>query len=286
MSPPTALFTAKTNNGSSSVANLVSASFLGLSASIPDRLGSVYRRLLRRRDSGCFAFTGDRHCHAALTNDSTVGEGRSPSTGFGSARSRGRVPSISRIFDGGHSAEWGIFSWTHALPAGTAIALSVRTGDTPTPDESWTAFQAVNNGSTIGISSRYLQYRPSLDHQPLSTPQLQQVTIDVSTAAAPTRHTHPHPDAESPDAHAHPDGDSPDGNTHAHADSDAADRHAHAHPDSDSADATPRPPTATPTRTPTAIPPTATPTRTPLRRVSGRPRSPASVRRAVPSARA
>ena len=39
----------------------------------------------------------------------------------------------SRVFDAGQSADWGALAWTAATPAGTGVALSVRTGNTPTP---------------------------------------------------------------------------------------------------------------------------------------------------------
>jgi hypothetical protein len=84
----------------------------------------------------------------------------------------------SRVFDAGQSTTWGTLSWASVVPTGTAVALSVRTGDTPSPDASWTAFQLVNNGAAIGPSSRYLQYRAALSTtNSRSTPQLQDVTI-------------------------------------------------------------------------------------------------------------
>jgi hypothetical protein len=93
----------------------------------------------------------------------------------------------SRVFDAGQSTTWGTLSWTGVLPTGTAVALSVRTGDTPTPDASWTAFQQISNGSAIGPSSRYLQYRAALSAtDDFSTPQLQEVTIGETPAGAPT----------------------------------------------------------------------------------------------------
>ena len=45
----------------------------------------------------------------------------------------------SRILDAGQQADWDALSWTADTPAGTGIALSVRTGNTPTPDGSWSA---------------------------------------------------------------------------------------------------------------------------------------------------
>ncbi len=41
----------------------------------------------------------------------------------------------SRVFDAGagQSANWGALTWSPALPSGTSLAMSVRTGNTPTP---------------------------------------------------------------------------------------------------------------------------------------------------------
>ena len=89
---------------------------------------------------------------------------------------------LSRIFDAGASAGWLDLSWTADLPAGTSIQMSVRTGDTPSPDGTWSDFAAIPaSGGAIGATSQYLQYRAALsttdDGQ---TPSLQDVTIDYS----------------------------------------------------------------------------------------------------------
>ncbi len=69
----------------------------------------------------------------------------------------------SRIFDAGQQVNWQALTWTADTPANTGVALSVRTGDTPTPDASWSAFAPVaGSGGSIGGSSRYLQYRAAL----------------------------------------------------------------------------------------------------------------------------
>src|SRR5262249_33880109 len=70
---------------------------------------------------------------------------------------------LSRVLDAGASVTWVDAKWTAGLPAGTSLAMSVRTGNTPTPDGTWTNFVALaGSGSAINGSSRYLQYRASL----------------------------------------------------------------------------------------------------------------------------
>jgi hypothetical protein len=86
---------------------------------------------------------------------------------------------MSRVVDAGTPVNWGTLSWTAEIPSGTGLAVSVRRGDTPTPDATWTAFAPIAaSGGTIGGSSRYLQYRVELKSgNPAATPSIAQVTI-------------------------------------------------------------------------------------------------------------
>jgi phage tail protein X len=88
----------------------------------------------------------------------------------------------SRVFDAGSSVPWGSATWTNTLPAGTSVSLSVRQGNTPTPDGSWTPFAPLaGSGATIGGSARFLQYRATLTtNAPGQTPTLHDVTLTSS----------------------------------------------------------------------------------------------------------
>ncbi len=84
----------------------------------------------------------------------------------------------SRVFDAGQTVGWGNASWTAGLPAGTAITLAVRTGNTPVPDGTWTGFTSISNGGVIPGSSRYIQYQAVLStSDPTASPILQDVTL-------------------------------------------------------------------------------------------------------------
>ncbi len=91
----------------------------------------------------------------------------------------------SRVFDGTKVRDWGELSWHVDEPAGTAVALSVRTGDTPTPDGTWTAFMPIaDSGDPIAGMSRYIQYRAELSTTaPDPTPTLRDVSITFSETA-------------------------------------------------------------------------------------------------------
>lgn len=85
---------------------------------------------------------------------------------------------LSRIHDAGSIVDWSTMSWTGDLPTGTTRTLSVRTGNTPTPDGTWTAFTPILNGASVGTQGRYLQYQADLaTTDPGLTPVLASVTL-------------------------------------------------------------------------------------------------------------
>ena len=90
----------------------------------------------------------------------------------------------SRVFDAGAGGSWSSISSTSDLPAGTSIALSVRSGATPAPDGGWSAFTAVpGSGGPLSSTSRYLQYRAGLaTSDPLQTPALRDVTLGFTVS--------------------------------------------------------------------------------------------------------
>ena len=69
----------------------------------------------------------------------------------------------SRIFDAGQQVDWGPLGWTADSPSGTGVGISVRIGNTPTPDGSWSSFTPIaTSGGDISGNSRYVQYRAQL----------------------------------------------------------------------------------------------------------------------------
>ncbi len=65
----------------------------------------------------------------------------------------------SRVADAGAITNWGVVKWNSETPAGTSLAFSVRTGNTATPDGTWSAYTAIDSGIAVGRSSRYIQYK-------------------------------------------------------------------------------------------------------------------------------
>ena len=91
----------------------------------------------------------------------------------------------SSVFDAGSRAQWGAVTWHEVVPAGCRVDLSVRTGDTPVPDGSWSAFTPVANGAAVpGGATRYIQYRFDLNGTGTATPEVSNLAIDFE--AIPT----------------------------------------------------------------------------------------------------
>ena len=80
----------------------------------------------------------------------------------------------SRIFDQGSNNTWGLAEWNISEPSGTAIAIEARTGNSSTPDGSWTAYVPLVNVEPSGLSGQYLQYRATLStSNPVISPVLE-----------------------------------------------------------------------------------------------------------------
>src|SRR5262249_36512585 len=62
------------------------------------------------------------------------------------------------VFDAASVPTWIGATWSGTATAATSVVLSVRSGNTPTPDATWTPFTPAVNG-TISTTGRYAQYR-------------------------------------------------------------------------------------------------------------------------------
>lgn len=87
----------------------------------------------------------------------------------------------SSIYDANFIAMWKNINWTATLPQGTIITLQIRTGNTSTPDVSWSNWSSIYTNSGDSISSpngRYIQYCAVLKTTDVAvTPILQDVII-------------------------------------------------------------------------------------------------------------
>ncbi len=91
----------------------------------------------------------------------------------------------SQIFDAEKVVDnWGNISWNGETPMGTTIAIQTRSGNTLSPDASWSSWSINYTASGDGIASpptQYIQYRAHLETTDINiTPTLYDVTIVFS----------------------------------------------------------------------------------------------------------
>jgi WD40 repeat protein len=87
---------------------------------------------------------------------------------------------ISDVRDAQTVAAWGTIKWQASVPAGTSVEISTRSGNTKTPDETWsdwTAPYGEREGSPVSSPrARYLQWRAVLTASRTDAPLLTSVT--------------------------------------------------------------------------------------------------------------
>jgi len=97
----------------------------------------------------------------------------------------------SNIIDSGTTGTiWNVVFWTEILTSGSDVTISTRTGDTATPDGSWSSWSSEltdETGSDISSpTGQYLQYRVTLVRGTIATetPQLDDISIIYAAATA------------------------------------------------------------------------------------------------------
>ena len=92
----------------------------------------------------------------------------------------------SRVLDAGAPVDWASASSATAVPAGSELSLTARFGNTPAPDGTWTAFNAIVLGTAaISGTSRYAQYHAVLSGTGSDTPILESVTFSGAGVPPP-----------------------------------------------------------------------------------------------------
>ena len=93
---------------------------------------------------------------------------------------------LSPVFDAGtDGAYWQDMVWTAIEPAGTSVDFSVRGGDTPAPDGTWTSWSAVSlSGTDLDLTGRYLQVEALLGtSDPAVSPLLEDFSVACGCCA-------------------------------------------------------------------------------------------------------
>ena len=94
----------------------------------------------------------------------------------------------SRVLDGGQlNNTWTTLETTEYTPTGTTLTYETRSGDTSTPDVSWSNYQAVTAGNIASPNSRYIQYRVTLGTTDVRfTPEVRRVAVHGVSPTAVT----------------------------------------------------------------------------------------------------
>jgi sugar lactone lactonase YvrE len=92
----------------------------------------------------------------------------------------GRGTYTSDVRDATTVAAWGVLKWQAATPAGTRVELSTRSGNTRTPDETWSdwsaAYPSAEGSAITSPRARYLQWRAVFNGARAEAPLLTSVT--------------------------------------------------------------------------------------------------------------
>jgi hypothetical protein len=86
----------------------------------------------------------------------------------------------SDVRDAQTVAAWGTIKWQAAVPQGTSVAIATRSGNTRTPDETWSewsaAYATADGSAVTSPRARYLQWRAVLTASRTGAPVLTSVT--------------------------------------------------------------------------------------------------------------
>jgi hypothetical protein len=88
---------------------------------------------------------------------------------------------FSSIFDAGEFVEWQTITWEDSLPRANEVLFAIRTGNTPSPDSSWSVWSPILKDSIIPgtLASQYIQYNTAFSYvSPAYLPYLWEVRID------------------------------------------------------------------------------------------------------------
>ncbi|NQT86064.1 hypothetical protein HQ560_04825, partial [bacterium] len=105
---------------------------------------------------------------------------------------RPKATFVSDVYDTGSIAQWGRVSWQESTPGDSAITLGTRTGNTKTPDASWSAWSEEGDRAAgqhvASPAARFIQYRATLTTGiRTSSPVLDEVVVAYLSANRPPK---------------------------------------------------------------------------------------------------
>ncbi|MBN2008811.1 hypothetical protein JW960_05660 [candidate division KSB1 bacterium] len=88
---------------------------------------------------------------------------------------------ISEVFDSYMPTRWGSISWKQDVSTGGAVQLYTRSGNTETPNSTWSAWSAAYTNpdaeNILSPDARFIQWKAMLKNGGQKTPQLKEVTV-------------------------------------------------------------------------------------------------------------
>lgn len=72
----------------------------------------------------------------------------------------------SDVFNSNFFVRWGAFDVTGNIPEGSSVSVQTRSGNTSSPDKSWSEWKSLDKTSVTSPSAQYLQYRLELKGSP------------------------------------------------------------------------------------------------------------------------
>jgi len=88
---------------------------------------------------------------------------------------------LSPVLDAGAPARWGALRWSASLPDGARLTLQTRSGNTPEPDASWsawtTAYENAEGSAILSPPAQYLQVRVHLKGAGDAAPTLHRFSV-------------------------------------------------------------------------------------------------------------
>jgi hypothetical protein len=123
---------------------------------------------------------------APVVIDSTIGDGTLSVDWIRMTPFAASGSYTSSVFDAGAAVTWQKLAATNTIvpffsccsTAGTTNVITYRTGDTPTPDATWTSFTALGAQGAMAGTSRYMQFMVQMTTtNPAKAPAVQDVTV-------------------------------------------------------------------------------------------------------------
>ncbi len=92
----------------------------------------------------------------------------------------------STIIDAGTQVSWDELTLSSSTPGSSSVVAYTRTGNTSTPDGTWSDWQAINSPIASPDNTQYIQYKLVLNSDQFNSPSVDAVTITYNTGSSST----------------------------------------------------------------------------------------------------